>query len=334
MLEINNRLIGEGAPTYIIAEMGINHNGNVDTAMEMVKAASDSGVDAVKVQIVNADESYVKSSESYSIFKKVELAFKEWEHLVGYANQLKLSIFASFAQPVDVDLIEQLDLPAIKISSSNLTNYPLMEALAQLNKPILISTGLSYLSEVDEAVRFLEDCGQRALGILQCTALYPAQPSDIHLRGIQTICQAFPNYPVGFSDHTLGNTCAIAAVALGARILEKHFTLNTQMKGHDHHFSATPEELKALVNAVREVESALGSPTKRPVTAELPLRDSLQRSLVAKTKIKMGEVYTKENVAIKRSNLKGLPSRFCELLLGRTAKKDLQEDEPITWEVF
>ena len=233
MFLINNREIGGENPTYIIAEMGINHNGSLDIAMKMVKEAAKCGVDAIKVQIVDADRSYTKNSESYSIFKSVELKIDEWGKIVKLAKKLNLDIFASFTQPEDVKIAEQLDLPAIKVSSSNITNFPFLKAVAKVGKPLFLSTGLGYLSEVDEAVRYLEENGNKQIGILQCTSLYPTEHKDVNLLVIKTLQKAFP-YPIGFSDHTKGICSAIASVALGAKIIEKHFALDRSMQGPDH----------------------------------------------------------------------------------------------------
>lgn len=334
MLSINNRQIGDSFPAYIIAEIGINYNGNLDLAIKMVEEAARAGVDAVKVQIIYADRSYTKDSESYAIFKKVELTLEDWKKIVIRTRDLKIDIFATFTQPEDMQTAEILGLPAIKISSSNITNFPLLKAAALTGKPILVSTGMAYLSEVDEAVRYLEEHGARNLGIFHCISLYPASAKDANLNAITTMRHAFPQYPIGFSDHTMGNSCAIAAVALGARIIEKHFTLDRAMEGPDHHFSATPEEFVSLVKAVHEVESAVGSGIKNPAPAEVDLRAKFQRILVAAKDIKEGEKLNEANMSAKRSAQDGLAPRWYEIVLGRTARRALTKDDPITLDVL
>lgn len=333
MIKINNREIGGDNPAYIIAEMGINHNGSLDIAMKMVKEAAKCGVDAVKVQIVDADKSYTKDSESHSLFKSVELKIKEWEVIVRLVEKLNIDIFASFSQPKDVKIAEQLALPAIKVSSSNITNFPFLKAVAKVGKPLFLSTGLSYLSEVDEAVRYLEENGNKQIGILQCTSLYPAEHKDVNLLVIKTLQKSFP-YPIGFSDHTLGVSCAIASVALGAKIIEKHFTLNESMQGPDHKFSATPEELAQMVKSIREVELSMGFSIKRPVADEISLRDKLRRSIVAARNIEKGEILTEDKITAKRSNVKGLASRYIEIIVGREVKKNISKDDPITMDLL
>jgi N-acetylneuraminate synthase/N,N'-diacetyllegionaminate synthase len=333
MFIINNREIGEENPTYIIAEMGINHNGKVDIAMKMVEEGAKAGVDAIKLQIVYSDKSYTKDTDSYAIFKKVELSVAEWGKVIILANDLGIDIFATFTHPEDISMVEQYDLPAIKISSSNINNFPLLKTALKIGKPLLLSTGLSYLSEIDEAVRFLERNSNNQIGLLQCTALYPTIPEDVNLNVIKTLKRVYP-YPVGFSDHTIGNSCAIASVVLGARIIEKHFTLDKSMEGPDHHFSATLEELRVLVKAVRDVEVSLGSYVKHPVPGEIPQREVMQRKLVAAKDIGDGEVITNESVLLKRSLAKGLTSKYYDLVIGRKAKKHIPADTPITFDLI
>jgi len=331
MITINNREIGEGKAVYVIAEMGINHNGSLDIALKMVEEAAKSGADAVKIQIVDADRNYAKNSMSYPIFKKVGLKIDKWRKVVELAKNLNLDIFSTFAHPEDVEIAEQLDLPAIKVSSSNITNFPFLKAVAKAGKPIFLSTGLSYLSEVDEAVRCLEENGNNQIGILQCTSLYPTEPKDVNLLVIKTLLKAF-SHPIGFSDHTEGITSAIASVVLGAKIVEKHFTLDKNMEGPDHHFSATVEELSMVVKSIRETEHSLGSSIKGPVADEFPLREKMQRSLVSSDDIKEGDVLTEDKISIKRSDEKGLEPRYFEIVLGRKARKNIPKDKPVTFE--
>ena len=333
MIKINNREIGGDNPTYIIAEMGINHNGSLDIAMKMVKEAAKCGVDAVKVQIVDADKSYTKDSESHSLFKSVELKIKEWEVIVRLAEKLNIDIFATFAHAEDLIIVNELQLPAIKISSGNLTNFPLLKNAAKAGVSVLLSTGLSYLSEVDEAVRYLEENGNNRIGILHCTALYPTPPRDVNLLVIKTLCKVFP-YPIGFSDHTMGISSAIASVALGAKIIEKHFTLDRSMEGSDHYFSSTPEELMQMVKSIREVELSMGSSIKRPVSDEISLRDKLRRSIVAARNIEKGEILTEDKITTKRSNVKGLEPRYIEIIVGREVKEAISKDDLITMDLL
>jgi sialic acid synthase SpsE len=334
VIKINNREIGGDNPAYIIAEMGINYNGSLELAMEMVEEAARCRVDAVKVQIISAGESYTRKSESYSVFKKVELKFEEWRMLVNRARELGIDIFSTFVNTFDLEYAKELDLPAIKISSTNLTNFPLLEAVAKLEKPVLISTGMCYLSEVDEAIRFLEEKGQGQIGILQCTSLYPTYSKDVNLLAIQTLARAFSKYPIGFSDHTIGINCAVASVAIGGKIVEKHFTLDRNMEGPDHHFSSTLEELALLVKSVREVESALGTTAKQPVPEEILLRERSHRNLVAAQDIKEGDILSYEKICVKRSEIKGISPKDLKVIIGRTARENIVKDETVTWDAI
>lgn len=329
---INGRTVGPGKPCYIIAEIGINYNGDAELAKRMVRVASECGCDAAKVQIIDADRSYSRSSASYPLFKAVELNKEQWKEIVAEGRRVGIDVFATFVHPMDLQLAVELELPAVKISSTNTTNFPLLEAVASLNKPVILSTGLNYLSEVDEAVRFLQDCGQQEIAILQCTSLYPAPPEAANLRAIPMLQAAYPDCPIGYSDHTSGNTCAIAAVALGASVLEKHVTLDQNMPGPDHHFSADPEELQRLTRAVRDAEAALGSSARRPQPAELAQRPALQRSVVAARDLRKGERLRAEDLAVKRSDPPGVPPRFLQQVIGRTLQADRSADEPIDWE--
>ena len=291
-------------------------------------------MDAVKVQIIDADKSYARSSASYDIFKKVQMSLDDWRKIAVYAREIGMDMFATFTHPDDIAIAEEFQSPAIKISSSNLTNFLLLKAASRAGKPLIVSTGLSYLSEVDEAVRYLEAQGQKDIALLHCTSLYPAPAETVHLRAMNTLQAAFPRYPVGLSDHTMGLHCSVAAVALGARILEKHFTLDRAMEGPDHHFSATPQELAELVCAVHEVERALGSATKQPVTQELPEREKLQRKLVALKDIGSGEPYTSENIGAKRASGGGLSPKYFEVFLGKCARNNIKKDEAIKFDMI
>lgn len=332
-ITIGGRTIGDGSPTYVIAEIGINHNGDPARFRAMLRAFRDAGADAVKVQIIDAAKSYTRGTASYDIFKRVEFDIATWHVLVAEARSLGVTLFSTFTEPDALALVTELDLPAVKVSSGNVTNIPLLRAIAATRRPVIMSTGLSYLSEVDEAMRELESHGCTELAILQCTSLYPTAPRDVNLRTFVTLRHAFP-YPIGFSDHTVGNACAIAAVALGARIIEKHVTLDHALPGPDHHFSATPDEFAALVCGIRDVEAALGAPRKRPTITELAERPKFQRTLVASRAIAGGEVFTTENIIGKRTTVTGLAPRFADYCYGQRATRAIAIDEPITFDVI
>ncbi|MBI4449780.1 N-acetylneuraminate synthase family protein [Candidatus Uhrbacteria bacterium] len=330
-LTISGRSIGDGHPAYVIAEIGINHNGDPTLFRRLLRAVKNAGADAVKVQIIDAAKSYTRSSPSYELFKRVEFDQETWRALMADAREMGLAMFSTFTEISALRLVEEFDLPAVKVSSSNVTNIPLIRAIAATRKPVIMSTGLSYLSEVDEAVRELESHGCTQLAILQCTSLYPTAPQDVNLRTFVTLRHAF-SYPIGFSDHTTGTTCAIAAVALGARIIEKHVTLDRALPGPDHHFSATPEEFAVLVRSIRDVESALGIPRKQPAPREFPERAKMQRVLVTARSIAAGEIFTAENVVTKRSGVDGLAPRAYDTIIGQRAARAIPADATITFD--
>lgn len=331
MLVINSRKIGNNHSVYIIAELGINYNGKLSIALELVEKAAESGVDAVKLQIVYADGSYDKRSPSYEIFRRNELPIEQWKMVCERGSDLGLDIIATFGNHLDVKYNEELGLSAIKISSSNLTNVMMLASVAATRKPLVLSTGMGYLSEVDEAIRILEQDGPKSIAVLQCTSIYPTSPIDINLNVIKTLKQAFPKCTIGFSDHSMGIACAIASIACGARVIEKHFTLGRKMEGPDHYFSATPEELKALVNAAREVELALGSSMKCPTPGELVFRSQVQRTLVSAIEIKKGEKIQAEKLTSKRTQTDGIQPKFLKIICGRVARRDIRSDTPIFW---
>lgn len=334
MIKINKRRIGLSHPVYVVAEIGTNYNGDVSLALNMVKAAREAKVDAVKFQIVTADRSYTKKSDSYDIFKKIELNRKEWKEIFDFAGELRMDCFATFTNSEDLDDFADLNCPVFKISSSNLTNFSLLKAVAEKQKPVILSTGLSYLLEVEDAVEFLEKAGQKQMAILQCTSLYPTLPKDVNLKVIQTLQKKFTKYPIGFSDHTMGVACAVASVSLGATIIEKHFTLAKNFKGPEHLFSADPQEMGLMVRMVREVEQALGSSEKEPTLEEIPLREKWFRSVVALKNIAEGEALTAEMLCIKRSPRKGLDPKYFDTLLGKKVKQKILKDDPLTFEAL
>jgi len=344
-IQIGHKTIGPRQPTFIIAEIGINHNGDPETALQMVEEAARCGADAVKFQTFQADKllskdtakaKYVEASTGeeesfYDMFKRLELSEKTYEEIAQLCRSLGL-IFLS--TPFDYDsmnLLVDLGVPAFKVASGDLTNLPFLKALAFKKLPLLVSTGMSTLGEVEEAVITIENFGDRSkLILLHCTSNYPPSIEDINLRAMVTMENAF-RVPVGYSDHTRGITTAIAAVTLGACVLEKHFTLDKSMPGPDQALSSDPAEMTALVEAMRGVEKALGSPIKAPVEAEIEIRQIGRRSVVAARPILKGTKITPEMVTVKRPG-SGIAPKDTDLVIGRYAKVDLDDDEVITWD--
>lgn len=332
-MQINQRTIGLNLATYIIAELGTNYNGDVDVAIEMVERCKNAGADAVKLQIISADNSYTRTSESYEIFKAIELGKEQWLRVVQYAADLGIDIFPTFVNAQDIQEYADVEFPVLKVSSTNITNFPLLKSLARQGRPIILSTGAAYLKEVEEAVTYLRQLGQTDIGILQCTALYPTEDQEINLNVIDQLVRTFPDCPIGFSDHSRDLVAPLAAVAKGASLVEMHVTLDPNMSGPDHYFSKTFDDLQLFVQSARRIESMRGDHIKQPVEREQVARQKWQRSLVALKPIQAGEILTEAHVTAKRSNERGLEPKQLDLIVGKRAVRNLERDDPITKEV-
>lgn len=353
--------------TYIIAEAGVNHNGSLDKALELIDVAADAGADAVKFQTFKSEKvisktapkaAYQKESTDaaetqLNMVKKLELDFPAHSKLVNRCREKGIRFMST---PFDLEsldfLVRDLDVEYLKISSGEITNAPLLLQAAQSGKPIILSTGMSALGDIETALGILalgyinSDAtpsqkkfseayrsaeGQQALkskvALLHCTTEYPAPFNDINLRAMDTLNQAF-GLPVGISDHSLGTVIPIAAVARGAQYVEKHFTLDRNLPGPDHKASLEPRELMAMVDSIRQVEAALGSPVKVPAASEIKNMDIARKSIVAACTIKAGEVFTVENITVKRPGTGISPLYFWDLL-GKTSSREYHEDEVI-----
>ncbi|MFP6904377.1 MAG: N-acetylneuraminate synthase [Verrucomicrobiota bacterium] len=346
-IEINQRMIGPGHPCFIIAEAGANHNGEIALARDLVDAACDTGVDAIKFQTYITEKvttdytpkaSYQKKTtgeeESFvEMGRRLELSYDAFAELQAYCAS-KGVLFLS--TPFDFDsatfLNDELDLPVFKISSGDVTTLPFLEHIARFGKPIILSTGMATLGEVETAVGTLRDAGADELILLQCVSNYPAAPEDVNLRAMHTMARAF-NVPVGYSDHVSSNEVAFAAAALGACVIEKHFTLDRDLPGPDHQASLLPDELRELVLGVRKVEAALGSGLKLPVEKEAEIAMVARRSLVAACDLSAGTLLASTDVELLKPGT-GLPASFLSHLLGRTLKKPVPKSQQISLEDF
>lgn len=329
-IKVRNKKIGDNAGVFVIAEIGTNHNGSLDIAKKMVKEAAAAKVDAVKIQIVNPDESYIKGSKSYRIFKKIYLDFNSLKDLKYEAEKRGLIFFATAGDISSLDAIIRLKAPIVKISSGSMTNILLVREAARTGLPIIISTGMSYLKEVKEVIAELENNKAREIIILHCTSVYPAGYEDLNLNSISTLKKAF-RYPVGYSDHTKDNLACLVSVSMGARVIEKHFTLDKRSPGPDHYFSADPEELTGLVKAIRDIERMMGSAAKRPTETERILRNKVRRFLVFNKDLTKEDVLTKDNIGIKRiaRGQRGLSSQHYDSIVGRKVIKNVKKNEPV-----
>lgn len=346
-IKIDNRYIGHGEPCFIIAEMGINHNGEINLAKEMVNAAKECGVDAVKFQKFKAEEFVSDPKQTYTyqsqgkditepmleMFKRYEFPEENWIEIFSYCKSNDIICFATAQNPSDLDfLLKITDMPVIKVGSDDLTNLELLEYYASKKKPMIISAGMAFLSEIEDAVNAIWENGNNDLVVLHCVSSYPTEAEEVNLRKMLTIKQTF-DVIVGFSDHTVGTTTATAAVAMGASIIEKHFTLDRNFPGPDHWFSADIQTLKELVDAVRCAEKSLGSDVIVPTEKEMEMRKIARRSIVAAREIKKDELIIMDALCFKRPGT-GLAPKFITQVLNKKANLNIKKGDLITFEVI
>ena len=342
-IEINGRRIGVVCPVYIIAEMSANHNQDFDQAVKIIEAAKEAGTDAIKLQTytpdtltIDCDNEYFRIGkgtiwEGRNLYDLYGEAYTPWEwqpRLKEIAEDLGLDLFSTPFDHTAVDFLEEMNVPAHKIASFEIVDLPLIRRVAQTGKPIIMSTGMASLAEIDEAVRTIREAGATQIALLKCTSAYPAPPEEMNLRTIPHLAQAF-DVPVGLSDHTLGIAVPVAAVALGACIVEKHFTLSRDAPGPDSAFSLEPQEFKAMVEAIRVAEKALGE-VRYEVTEHEAASRVFRRSLFVVQDVKPGEVFTVENVRSIRPGY-GLHTRYMDEVLGRQAARDIERGTPLSW---
>jgi N,N'-diacetyllegionaminate synthase len=334
-VKIAQHIIGDGQPCFIIAEAGVNHNGMIEQAQRLVDIAAQVGADAVKFQTFKAERlasenapkagyqlTTTDSGESQlDMLRRLELSSADHQKLLAYCQERKILFLSTPFDELSADLLDELDVAAFKIGSGEITNLPFLNHVARKSKPMIVSTGMASLEEVEAAVETICSVGNDQLVLLHCVSNYPADPADANLRAMDTLRRAF-NVPVGFSDHTLGIEVPLAAVALGARVIEKHFTLDRCLPGPDQQASLEPHELQAMVAGIRKVEMALGDGKKIPAASEANTSEVARKSLVAAQDIPAGTVLTEAMIAIKRPG-SGLPPTMRPSIIGRTAGKDI-----------
>ncbi len=332
-------------PCFIIAEAGVNHNGNMVLAKRLIDIAKRSGADAVKFQMFKAENEMILSApkakyqetdeeeSQYEMVKKLELSNDQFRELAKYAKKVGIIFLASPFDYESVDLLCELKVPYIKIASGEITNYPFLEYVASKKIPIILSTGMATLEEVNEAVGCIYDewmACYAEITILHCTSSYPTKMRDVNLNAINTLRETM-GMPVGLSDHTLGITIPIAAVAMGACMIEKHFTIDKTFPGPDHSSSLSPFELEQMVKAIRDVEKAMGNGIKKPTKDELETMKVVRRSIVSVKRIPKGSVITEDMLAIKKPGT-GIEPKFMDKVVGRKAKWHIDNDELISFE--
>jgi sialic acid synthase SpsE len=344
-IKIGERLVGEGEPCFVIAEAGANHNRSLAMGRELIDAAAEARVDAVKFQTYSAETLYSKqtpkftyleamtSKDTWDIIKEIELP-REWQaELQAYAAKRGLPFFSAPFDYRAVDELDGLGVPAFKIASFEIVDLPLIRYAAARGRPMILSTGLATYEDIHDAVEACRGAGNPRVVLLQCASLYPAPPARINLRAMETLRRAFA-VPVGLSDHSRGIHVAVAAAAVGACVVEKHFTLNRDLPGPDHPFAVEPRELRDMVAQIRDVEAALGDGRKvGPAPEELEMHEKARRSLVAARAIPKGTPIERDMIAVKRPGF-GIRPKFLDLVIGRVARADIDEDTVLTWEML
>ncbi len=342
---INGRYIGSGLPTYIVAELSANHNQDFEQAARLVRAAQEAGADAIKLQTYTPDTLTIRSDREWfrigggtlwdgrTLHDLYREAYTPWEwqpKLKAIADDLEIDLFSTAFDPTAVDFLEEMGVPAHKIASFEIVDIPLIEKMAGTGKPLIISTGMASLAEIEEAVHAARQAGAREIALLKCTSAYPAPPEEINLRTIPHLSEVFQS-PVGLSDHSLGVAVPVAAVALGACIVEKHFTLSRSAPGPDSAFSLEPDEFKAMVGAIRMAEKALGQVSYGLGRDESKSR-AFRRSLFVVQDVKAGEVFTADNIRSIRPGY-GLAPKYLKEVLGRRAVRNVAKGEPLAWDL-
>ncbi|WP_051899204.1 pseudaminic acid synthase [Sciscionella sediminilitoris] len=347
-VRIGSREVGPGRPTYVIAEAGANHNRDLDTALRLIDVAAESGADAVKFQTYTAEGLYSRKTPTMSyltdadllenqesvfeMIKRVEIPWEWHDELAEHASRAGIDFLSTPFEEKAVDLLERLDIPAYKIASYEVNHLPLIERCAATGKPLIISTGMASLTDIERALDTANAAGASQIVLLHCAVNYPPRFEDLNLRAIGTLASAF-GIPIGWSDHTMGHTADVVAVALGACVVEKHYTLSRDQDGPDHPFALEPDELTSMVTAIREAEDSLGSSVKRVTEAEHELFRLGRRSLVAAGAIAAGKPLARADIAVKRPGY-GIAVHELDRLVGKVASRDIEADEILTWDLF
>jgi len=343
---IAGRRVGKGEPCYVIAEAGVNHNCDVRLGYRLIETAAGAGADAIKFQSYQASKISTRAAPRYWVepedpqgtqwdtFDKLDkLSERDFKSLLGHARQVGIAAFSTPFDDGAVDFLASLDVPAFKIASADLTCHGLIERAARVGKPMILSTGSSTLGEVEEALEVCRRAGNQEVVLLHCTLKYPCPPEGINLRMMEHLMRAFPEVPVGLSDHSLGISVPQAAVALGACTIEKHYTVDKTLPGSpDHHLSVDAADMKAMVEGIRTVEKALGKAVKGLEPLEADAWRYARRSVTSALDIPRGAAISREMLTYKRPGT-GISPRFLDLVVGRIARHDIPKDTTMTWDM-
>lgn len=345
-IRIGNRIIGGDAPCFVVAEAGINHNGDIDLALKLIEEAKKAGADAIKFQKRTVRKIMTKQmfekpyhgsnsyGQTYGEHRlRLELSESDWRRIFEHSRAAGILCFASAWDKDSVDFLEEFDIPVFKIASADLTNIPLLRYIASKQKPVILSTGMSTMEEINEAVHKILKINPQLI-VMHCVSAYPFDAHLANLQMIKVLRRRYPDLVIGYSGHEKsGIVVSLGAVALGAKVIERHFTLDRHMKGSDHVASLEPHGLAELIADIRKIESALGDGMKRIYPEELPIRQKLGKSVTAARPIKKGDVITREMVTMKSPGT-GLTGNYVDQLIGRVAEADITEDEQLPVEAL
>ena len=342
-ININGKNIGDGYPCYTIAEAGANHEGEIEKAFQLIDAARESGVDAIKFQNYTAAKLTTKTAPKYwddgienesqfDVFKKLDkLHDDEWKQIFDYANKKNITCFSTPFDLESVDLLESFNVPAYKIASADITHIPLIKKIASKKKPVFMSTGMASIEEIHDAISAIQDQGNEEIVIMHCITSYPTKSEDANLEMITSLNQEFPDYVVGYSDHTLGIDIAIFSTFYGSKCIEKHFTYDKNLSiSRDHRLSLDSNDFKELIRKLKLCEISHGSGIRENFVAEDDAVKYARRSIVSAKKILKGTTITEDLLEIKRPGT-GIKPKFLNEIIGKSASKDIDDDVPITW---
>jgi len=328
-LEIDGTKIGSRNPTYFIAEAGLNHNGRIDLAKKMIDEAHNVGADAIKFQTYKSESFLSSSSQYFDFFKNVELSFEEFKEIKNYADNSGITFLSTPFDFESSDYLKKIGVPAFKIASADLTNIPLLGHIAKMDLPMIISTGLGTMEEIEESINLCNSVGNNKIAILHCVADYPANPEETNLSAINTMKEKF-QVPIGYSDNGESMIVDEIAVSLGADIIEKHFTLDKNMQGPDHSFSILPNDLKQLIAKFRLIEKIKGNGIKSPSNSEIKNKITIRKSITCSKFIHNGDILSSDNIAIKRPG-DGIEPKHWYEIIGKRSTRDIEKDELIQW---
>jgi sialic acid synthase SpsE len=315
--------------TYVIAEGGLNHNGDINIAKKLIDSAKECGANAIKFQTYKTENFVRETNQYFDVFKNAELNFEQFEELKNYSKNIGLTFFSTPFDIESAEFLNQLEIPCFKIASSDLTNLPLITKIAKMQKPMIISSGLSTMNEINDAVNCCLFEGNNQIALLHCVANYPAQPNEVNMNVINTLKKTF-GFPIGYSDNGESSLVDIVAVSMGANIIEKHFTLDKKMSGPDHSFSIDPNGLKSLISQIHEIDQMKGDGIKIPQFSEIKNRLTIRKSITAKRDLQQGEKIQEGDISIKRP-ADGIEPKYLTMILGKTINTNIKKDSPIFW---